>query len=626
MEDIEIYRTQLSVLQRENEELKKRCGYLTDFVENGSLPLRWVDGQGLITWANNAELDLLGYSSEEYIGKKMSDLHAEIHVFEDIIQKLRDNQQILNYPAKLIHKDGSIRHVLINSSVYRENGQFIHTRCFTRDITDKVLQRNHNQSYNLKLQESEARLRLAINSTDLGTWDWNRKQKIIYWSRECRNILGLSPRDRLSFKEFLDCIHPEDRPDIDQRIQDLVNSSEDGHFDMTFRIYRINNHECRWLRAQGTVFIDADNTLNRFLGTMLDVTKSKESQEQHARLAAIVESSDDAIVSKTLEGIVTTWNDSAERLFGYSAKEIIGKSILQIIPADRKTEEEDILLQLRQGESVKHFETVRVNKSGEFIDVSLTISPLLDSDGHIIGISKIARDITERKEGDKRKNDFISLVSHELKTPLTSILLYTQLLDKKIVQAQYEELSQLSRRVELHAKRMNNLLADYLNLSRIEQGKAELNLMHFDLADLIKEVVSDAELFESHHRFIIKGEQELQVYADRDKICQVLTNLISNAVKYSPAGGDILITYTIDSRQTSIRVSDQGIGISKKDQENLFQRFYRVKDQRSKNVSGFGIGLYLVAEILRLHGRQILIDSKIGKGSTFSFTLDVADT
>ncbi len=173
------------------------------------------------------------------------ELHAENHVFEDLIQRLNSNQEIINYPAKLIHKDGTIRHVLINSSVYLENGQFIHTRCFTRDITDQVLERNQNQSYNIKLQESEARLRLAINSTDLGTWDWNRRQKMVYWSLECRKILGLSPRERLSFADFLDSIHPDDRPDIDKRIQDLVNSSEDGHFDMTFRIFRIDNQECR---------------------------------------------------------------------------------------------------------------------------------------------------------------------------------------------------------------------------------------------------------------------------------------------------------------------------------------------------------------------------------------------
>ncbi|MFD2742411.1 MULTISPECIES: PAS domain-containing sensor histidine kinase [Sphingobacterium] len=621
MEDITALQKQLADLKNLNENLSKRCEYLTDFMEKASTPLRSVDNYGKIIWANQAELDLLGYQKQEYIGKNIADIHSDKNIANDIFGRWLINETVQDYPAKLLHKNGSIKHVLISSNVFRQDDKFIHTQCFTRDISSDIIQKHQTESFNFKLRESEARLRLAIDSTELGTWDWNKRHKIIYWSPECRSILGLSQRGRLSFPEFLKRIHEDDRALIDARIYELINASTDGHFDMTFRIFRINDNQCRWIRAQGTVFVGSDNILNRFLGTMLDVTKTKESHEQHARLAAIVESSDDAIVAKTLDGRVITWNDSAEKLFGYTAKEMIGESLLKIIPQDRYNEEESILRKLRAGESVKHFETLRVKKSGEMVDVSLTISPIRDDEGRITGISKIARDITDRKEEEKRKNDFISVVSHELKTPLTSILLYSQLLMKKVNQKQFGDVKQLTQRVETHSRRMNVLIGNYLDMTRIEQGKAEINLEDFELKGLIQEVVSDAELFDSPHTFIINSTGNVNVNADRDKICQVLTNLVSNAVKYSPSGGQIIISCENKDKQVIVSVKDQGMGISAKDQKMLFQRFYRIKDPNRKNISGFGIGLYLVSELLRLHDSSISIESEQGIGSTFFFSL-----
>ncbi len=342
---------------------------------------------------------------------------------------------------------------------------------------------------------------------------------------------------------------------------------------------------------------------------MLDVTKTKESHEQHARLVAIVESSDDAILAKTLDGRVITWNDLAEKLFGYTAKEIIEESLLKIIPQNRYNEEESILRKLRAGESVKHFETLRVKKSGEMVDVSLTISPIRDDEGGITGISKIARDIIDCKEEEKRKNDFISVVSHKLKTPLTSILLYSQLLMKKVNQKQFGDVKQLTQRVETHSNRMNVLIGNYLDMTRIEQCKAEVNLEDFELKELIQEVVSDAELLDSPHTFIINSSGKVSVNADRDKICQVLTKLISNAVKYPLSGGQIIISCENKDNQVIINVKDQGMGITADNQKMLFQRFYRIKDPNRKNISGFGIGLYVVLELLRLRDSSISIEN-----------------
>ena len=372
----------------------------------------------------------------------------------------------------------------------------------------------------------------------------------------------------------------------------------------------------------------ADESSSIDLLNQLQESESKlrlaiDSTEQNTLFAAIIASSNDAIVAKTLEGRIMTWNNAAQKLFGYMAEEIIGKSIMTIIPEDRTDEELYILSKLRNGETVEHYETKRLTKTGLQIDVSLTISPIKDHSGRVIGISKIARDITEKKQEEKRKNDFVAMVSHELKTPLTSMLLYAQLLVRKSSTVEDTAFLNMSTKMEAYVKRMISMIVDYLGLSRIEEGNIDLNRTHFDLRLLAEEVMEEARLISAKHQLQIVGCEGGQLYADIEKMRQVLINLVSNAVKYSPAGGVVTLGCECMSGKVRIYVKDEGMGITAVDQAKLFQRFYRVKDEQNKNISGFGIGLYLVSELLRLHGSEIVVDSVIGEGSTFYFYLDM---
>lgn len=471
--------------EKEKTELESRVEELNDFIENASMPLHWVDGNGIILWANKAELDSLGFTKEEYIGFPISRFHADQNVIQDILTRLTNNETLHNYPARLKCKDGSVRHVLINSNVLWKDGEFIHTRCFTRDITDLVI-----------------------------------------------------------------------------------------------------------------------------------------AEEKGAKLAAIIESTDDAIISKTLEGIITSWNDSAERTFGYTADEMIGQSILELIPEDRKEEERQILLRLRNGERVEHFETKRVTKFGKLIDVSLTISPVKDAQGNIIGLSKIARDITEKKQEEQRKEDFVSMVSHELKTPLTSITAYVQLLMAKAKKEGDNFSINALTRTEIQTKKMISMIQDFLSLARMEEGKMHMNEVVFELHPLMEEIAGDAQFLSSNHTLELIDCNEITLSGDKDKIGIVLINLISNAVKYSPDGGRITIGCEKYDKKVKVYVTDEGVGISAADQKRLFERFYRVRDQEVKNIAGFGIGLYLVSEILIYHNSKIEVESTEGVGSTFHFTLD----
>src|SRR5882724_4612471 len=282
-----------------------------------------------------------------------------------------------------------------------------------------------------KLEQSEARLKMAMDSTHLGTWEYNRMTQELYCDPGCKKIFGYPESESLTFDALSDRLHPDDKARVQEKIRDFISTNIDGRFDITPKILCFDNNEARWIRVRGRSFSNPEGNIERFIGTALDITDIKLAEEKSAKLAAIIESTDDAIISKTVDGIVTSWNDSARRTFGYTADEMIGQPILRLIPADRQDEEPLILARLRRGERLEHFETKRLTKDGKLLDVSLTISPVRDTQGNIIGLSKIARDISEKKQEEQRKNDFVSMVSHELKTPLTSITAYVQLLKAK---------------------------------------------------------------------------------------------------------------------------------------------------------------------------------------------------
>lgn len=621
MEDFGILQGKIAQYEKENKELKLRLAELNDFVENASLPLHWVNAEGIIIWANQAEFVSLGYTKEEYIGFPISNFHADQEVIQDILYRLTNNQTLLNYPARLRCKNGDIKHVLINSSVLWKEDKFVHTRCFTRDITPLIHEQERKAELINELEQNETKLKIAIESTNLGTWEWDPKTNILIWSEECRNVFGYPAAEQITFDEFSEMIYPEDRSNVLQAMHESIESGNSETHHLTYRIYRLDNNEMRWIKVQWRRSFKTDRYASLLIGTTLDITDVKYAEEKSAKLAAIVNSSNDAVISKTLNGIITSWNDSAERTFGYSAAEIIGQPILKLIPPDRQEEEVQILSRLSKGERVNHFETRRITKSGKTIDVSLTISPVKDTDGKIIGLSKIARDITERKQEEQRKNDFVAMVSHELKTPLTALTGYLQLLLMRSKKEGDEFSIKSLIRAEAQTKKMIAMIHDFLSLARMEEGKLQIERRKVELHPLMMEIAEDAKFLTSQHTIKLIDCEGIIINADRDKIGQVLMNLVSNAIKYSPEGGLVTLGCEKQNGKVKIYVSDQGIGISPNDQKRLFERFYRVNNNGIKTVPGFGIGLYLVSEILRYHDSEIRVESEEKAGSVFYFYL-----
>lgn len=337
-----------------------------------------------------------------------------------------------------------------------------------------------------------------------------------------------------------------------------------------------------------------------------------------SQLASIIQSTDDAVLSYKLNKQITSWNPAAERLYGYTAKEAIGKSINLIVPSDRHEEWEEVHEVIRLDQGIEHFETIRQHKDGHLIEVSITYSPLKNSAGKIIGIAALARDITERRKLDKRKDDFIIMASHELKTPITSLKVFTQLLQNQAKETPHL-LNQLNK-MDGQLNRLSALVNDLLDISKIEAGKLELHKENFSINELLLDTIEIIQGITPNHQLIYTPTDSIQVYGDRDRINQVIINLITNAIKYSPGADKVEIGLSTHDNCVELAITDHGMGISPEHQFKIFERFFRVSGS-SDTFPGLGIGLYLSSEIIHRHGGQITVKSHPNQGSTFMVRL-----
>jgi PAS domain S-box-containing protein len=547
--------------------------------------------------------------------------------------------------------------------------------------------------------------------------------------------------------------------------------------------------------------LDDKGELTGAVNTLIDVARLTENETQQATLAAIVNTSDDTIISKTLKGIITSWNKSAERMFGYTEPEVLGRHISVIIPPARIKEEEHIISEISKGNLVDHFHTIRVAKDGHEVPISLTVSPIKDSNGKIIGASKIARDISEQQtalaaanqytkrleiinivvqaiseeldlnkilqkvtdattqltgakfgaffynhldengesfmlytlsgapreafekygmprntavfhttfagegvvrvdditkdarygknaphfgmpEGhlpvvsylavpvisrsgkvigglffghpepgkftqehenlvvsiaaqaaigidnailyeevkalNERKDEFIGLASHELKTPLTSITGYLQILNRLKTDDQSQKF--VAKTLQ-QVKKLTSLVSDLLDVSKIEAGKLQLTIEPFDIRAILDDAIELIQHTNNNYRILLETDIDtLTINGDPHRIEQVLINLLTNAIKYSPGANQIDLFLTITGREVKIGVRDYGVGIAANKLKQIFSRFYRIEGA-NPNISGLGIGLYLSHEIITRHKGKIWVESELGTGSSFWISL-----
>jgi len=477
------------------------------------------------------------------------------------------------------------------------------------------------------LKSSQARLNLALEAAGMGAWDLDTQTQAVQWSDLMFRMLGYEAGSfRPTFEDWTKRIHPED---LDRTMAEVERAKrEGGAYGVEYRILRADTGELRWLRSRAHLKLDERGQVGELAGVTCDITELKRADAAQALLAATIESSDDAIITISLDGTITSWNRSAGRIFGYSASEAVGKPMMLIIPEDLRAEEDSLLDRLRRGERIDHFETRRRTKDGKVLNIALTVSPVFDSRGQIIGASKVARDVTGRKRDQEalrealdESNAFAHSVSHELRAPLramgqTSEMLLEDLGDK------LEETTRFDlQRIVSSAHRLDAMTQDLLSYSKLAHEGAPLESVDpgtviRDVLDLMREDLerSGAQVSVQAEFASILGNPQLLSHA--------ISNLVYNAIKFVSPGTSPKVALGSERKGEWLRlqVEDNGIGVAPKDRSRLFQVFQRV----SKDYPGTGVGLAMVRKCVQRMGGRVGMDSLAGSGSRFWIELPLA--
>jgi len=490
---------------------------------------------------------------------------------------------------------------------------------------------------------SQARLAAIVDSSDDIIVSKTVDGTITSWNRTAERVFGWTAAEAVG--RHITLIIPQDRwaeeDDVLARIRrgervdhfETVRVTKDGRLiDVSITVSPIRN-------ASGQI-VGASKIAR-------DIGERQRSEVAQARLAAIIDSSDDVIVGKTLEGIITSWNPAAERVFGWTAAEAVGRHITLIIPEDRRAEEDDVLARIRRGERVDHFETVRVTKDRRLIDVSITVSPIRDASGRIVGASKIARDIGERRRLEearaallereqearqraetlnRTKDELLATVSHELRTPLNSIFGWARMM-------QSTDMDEAGRARAINAivrnvSSLGRLVEDLLDLSRIVTGRMRLDLQLLDPMTVVEAALETVRPVASAKGIELSAKtvgSRASIRGAPDRLQQVLWNLLMNAVKFTPAGGRIDVSLRYSGSMVEIEVSDTGEGIPPELLPHVFEPFRQGDSSSTRLHGGLGLGLALVRELVELHGGHVRAESA-GKdgGATFTVTLPLA--
>jgi len=490
------------------------------------------------------------------------------------------------------------------------------------------------------LKASEARFRALADNISQFAWMTDEKGWIFWYNQRWYDYTGTN-LEQMKGWGWQQVHHPDHVQRVTERFRHHLESGE--VWEDTFPLRGKDGHY-RWFLSRAVPIRDEHGKVIRWFGTNTDITELRQAQRSQATLAAIVESSADAIISQSLDGHILSWNAGAQRLFGYTAEEAVGRPVSMLIPEPQIPLVPEHLAELEAGQTLRRFAVERVRKDGSRIFVSLSISPIKDADGHLVAVAKIAHDVTDLKsaqvdlqaamqsaeaakaaaeQANKAKDHFLAVLSHELRTPLTPVVAAVSMLQQqwRCDEASREMLEMVRRNVELEAR----LIDDLLDATRITRGKIELDCQPVQLCEVIRRAVDicrpDIEARRLHFGVDIGPEAPYAINADPARLQQVFWNLIKNAIKFTPPGGCVGIRCRRDrDGHVVAEVNDSGKGIEPSLLPHIFKPFEQGGNGVTRQFGGLGLGLTITKGLVEMHGGSIEAHSE-GKGATFRVRL-----
>ena len=473
-----------------------------------------------------------------------------------------------------------------------------------------------------KLLQTEERFKVLIDVIPQVIWTNDGEGRANYFNKRWFDFSGLTFNESAGMG-WQAIVHPEDAVASINRWREAMQNNKE--FETEYRLRRADG-EYRWFIGRNVPLLDTENQVLGWFGTATDIEDLKIAEgslrESREKLRITVESASDyVIITLDVNGNIVSWSKGAEFAFGYTEEEVQGKYVgIIFTPSDRETgaPDKEINDAAVNGRAID--ERWHMRKDGSKFYMSGVMAPITADTG-LQGFVKVARDMTERKLIEQLKDEFIGIASHELKTPVTNIKGYVQILHAKLSDIAEGEDAMIVQRLNNQVGRLTSLIGNLLDTTKISEGKLDLYPEFFQLDDLIRERVEELQALAPNHQLYFRAGIKEPIRADKERIGQVLTNLLSNAIKYSPAGGAVKIETEDLGQVVRVRVSDTGVGIPAAVKEKVFDRFFRVNSPQTQTLQGMGLGLYISAGIVQRHNGSISVQSGEGTGSVFTVIL-----
>lgn len=598
---------------------------LRSFVENAPFPIGIYFGNSMrIQFVNQAILDVWG-KGKNVLGKTFAEVLPELEgqgIFEQLDEVFTSG---VSYHASSqrvdLLFDGELKPYYFNYSftpLFDIEGKIYGVMNTAADVTGLV-------SAKKKIEDNEQKLNVVIAASELGTWELNLKTNEFNYSEKFLEIFGIEKGRSIKHNEVVTYFLAED---LVIRKNALKAAYETGLLQYSARIMW-SDKSIHWIENRGKVFYGENNTPLKIIGTTRNITTEKnyqqtlEEREQKFRLLA--DSMPQFVWTGDPMGNLNYFNQSVYNYSGLSELEVEEKGWLEIVhPDDREENIKTWLHAVNTGTNFI-FEHRFKRADGQYRWQLSRAIPQKDKEGNISMWVGTSTDIQEIKELDEQKDLFIGIASHELKTPITTIKGYVQLLQSIYGDGTDMLLKDSLATIDRQIINLTTLIADLLDLSKIKSGSLHLAKEDFDINEMVEEIITNTRQVNPGHNIVFSKIEKAIVYGDKDRLGQVLINFLTNAIKYSPDSKTVIVKISADSQDTVVSVHDSGIGISKADQQKIFERFYRVEGKNEKTFPGFGIGLFIAAEIIRNHSGNIGVTSEQGKGSIFYFSLPVSN-